>query len=183
LDYVPLDKDHLNVYSLKLITIILETGPEILNSFDLASFPTTYPLPTTYDAFKEDSAALLEKEKELRACNRSLTFKDYYDYLTKVIDLKNATITVQNLESQIKIFEKPNPEWWETYNELKHDNYNHLKKATLENALKIVGALFWLIREYSEWFSIPLDPHNVELYFSSELFDVASVGMYRLEDF
>jgi len=39
LDYVPLDTDHLNVYSLKLITIILEKGPETVNSSDLVSFP------------------------------------------------------------------------------------------------------------------------------------------------
>ena len=38
LDYVPLTLDHLDVYSFKLVTIILETGPEILNSFDLTVF-------------------------------------------------------------------------------------------------------------------------------------------------
>ena len=39
LDYVPLDMAHLDVYSLELVSIILETGPEILSSFDLNVFP------------------------------------------------------------------------------------------------------------------------------------------------
>jgi hypothetical protein len=36
LNYVPIDINHLEVYSLKLITIILEIGPELMNSFELA---------------------------------------------------------------------------------------------------------------------------------------------------
>jgi hypothetical protein len=36
LDYVPLDEDNLKVFSPKLITLILDAGPELISAFDIA---------------------------------------------------------------------------------------------------------------------------------------------------
>ena len=50
LDYVPLDLAHLDVYSPKLVTIVLETGPEILSSFDLNVFAPPFYVKIVSDA-------------------------------------------------------------------------------------------------------------------------------------
>ena len=65
LDYVTLDFDHLHVHSLKLVTIMLEIGPEILNSFDLAVFYIgARSLREAFDpSIGKRRKKLLEKEK------------------------------------------------------------------------------------------------------------------------
>lgn len=150
LDYVPLDSGHLEVYSLKLVSIILEIGPELVNSFDLATFHVGSG--SLGEAFgksnvRENRKKLLEKERKLRERRRSLTFGDYYSFLNtdKTPKLSSATILLRDFNAYMKPFRIVNPEWWESYNLLRHDKYNNLKNATLRNALKASGALFWLV--------------------------------------
>lgn len=149
LGYVPLDFDHLKMYSLKLVTVILETGPELLNSFDLAAFYVgARSLREVFGpSIHKNREKLLEKEMKLRRQKRSLSFKDYYSFLdtNETPKLSRATIVLRDLDVYITPFKKVNPEWWESYNLLRHDKYNNLKKATLRNALKASGALFWLV--------------------------------------
>jgi len=146
IEFVPLDFDHLSVHSLKLVTIILETGPEIINSFDLATFPTFDFFRVVVDENIENRRdQLLRKERRLKDKNRSLTFKDYHSFLGDAGNLKNAVIYIVDLEVFTKPFERVDPDWWESYNLLRHDKYNNLKKATLINALKSLSALFWLV--------------------------------------
>jgi hypothetical protein len=143
LDYVPLDQAHLNVYSLELVSIILETGPEILSSFDLIVFPNQTRF---IDHFTEARKKLLEKEKSLRK-NQSLTFTDYSSFLNKSMSLNTKTIEIVGLNAYTLPFKEDYPEWWNVYNKLKHDKYSNLKKATLKNALKALGALC-LLKDY-----------------------------------
>jgi len=149
LEYVPLSLEHLDVYSLKLVTILLEIGPEIISCFDLATYPYTKSLR---EVFGDGDIArarekLLQKEKKIRTRRQSLTFKDYYDFLSNFgyCNLKTATTLLKELNAYMCPFEELNAEWWESYNLLKHDKYSNLKKATLRNALKSLGALFWLV--------------------------------------
>ena len=150
LNYVPLDFDHLEVYSLKLVTIILETGPELINSFDLAVFRRgARSIREVFDpSIHKYREKLLEKEKKLKRKKRSLTFKDYYSFLDTagIPKLSRATIRLRDLDAYMMPFEKVSSEWWESYNLLRHDKYNNLKGATLRNALNASGALFWLVR-------------------------------------
>ena len=176
LDYVTLDFDHLHVHSLKLVTIMLEIGPEILNSFDLAVFYIgARSLREAFDpSIGKRRERLLEKEKELRKKKRSLTFGDYYSFLdtARTPKLSQATIRLRDLDAYIMPFETINSEWWESYNLLKHDKYSNLKRATLENALKASSALFWLVYYNSK--EIHLDEA-----FSSNLF--VKVDPYEIE--
>jgi hypothetical protein len=47
--------------------------------------------------------------------------------------------------------EEPHPEWWRSYNDLKHERVRHIEKATLGTALKstaglLVGLMYWFRR-------------------------------------
>jgi len=168
LEYVPLSTKHLDVYSLKLVSIILETGPEIINSFDLASFPTSRRLVN--DPYAEDRKKMLEKERRRRKTKHSLSFNDYASLLTKSTDLKNAVTEIRGLGAYIMPFERVPPNWWKAYNLLKHDKYNNLEKATLENTLKATGGLFWLIAIYSPLINTT-PVYMDKVFFSSALFN------------
>lgn len=160
LEYVPLDVDHLDVHSLKLVTVILETGPEILSSFDIAVFKWKGVL----ELFGEEDSKrkeLLMKEQKLKRRNLSLGFNDYYNYLESYYGLKELEITIPDLKSYIMPFETKHPEWWNCYNLLRHDKYANLKKATLRNALKALGALFLLINYNTTTTSDKVPPSNI----------------------
>jgi len=160
---------HLDVYSFKLVSIILETGPEIINSFDLASFPTSRRLVN--DPYAEDRKKMLEKEREKRKNKQSLTFNDYVSLLTKSNSLKEAVTEIRGLGAYIMPFERVPPNWWNAYNLIRHDKYNNLEKATLENALKAVGGLFWLIASYSRLINTT-PVYMDKVFFSSALFNI-----------
>ena len=150
LDYVPLEFDHLHVHSLKLVTIILETGSEIITSFGLAAFPGIFIvqwLDLTNESIERNRGELLEKEKSLRKKNRSLTFKQYYAFLDKAMTSPHRLrdlIQLKSLDAYIEPFETARPDWWDSYNLLKHNKYDSLTEANLTNTLKAVGALFRL---------------------------------------
>jgi hypothetical protein len=155
LDYVPLDHDHLEVYSMQLVSIILEVGSEITSLFDLIVFaPHLEPYDLHKPEFDETREKLLEKEKSRRKQNRSLTFKDYTDFLNESKSLNTQPMQIFGLNAYTLPFTVPckkvHPEWWDAYNLLKHDKYNNLKKATLKNALKSLAALALLKYLYIE---------------------------------
>lgn len=147
LDYVPFDPCHLEVYSHRLVTIILEVGPEILSSFDINVNIMKDRFRLGEDNVVKDSEELWKKEERLKKRRKSLTFFDYYRFLDKhsVPRLSAATILLEEFDAHLMPFEESNPEWWENYNLLRHDKYANLKTATLRTALKACSALFWLV--------------------------------------
>lgn len=69
-----------------------------------------------------------------------------------------------------------NPDWWHSYNNVKHERNKYFHEATLKNALNALGALLILIFYYysytlSQTSNKPLDPKNTtrELEPQSEL--------------
>jgi len=144
LDYVPLDDQNLCVYSPKLLNIILNIGPEILSIFDLLAFTSRYK-----DDLDVERLSLLDKKKKLREKKRSLTFLDYFNFLSKIHDFKKAEVVVKDLHRSISPFiteENRIPKWWACYNRLRHDKYSHFKEATLNIALHGLGAAYYLIQ-------------------------------------
>ena len=75
LSYVPLDEIHFNVYSLKLATIILEAGPELISALDVAvAITRLIPMwEMTDPTLQPDRDELWSKEEKLKTNKRSLT--------------------------------------------------------------------------------------------------------------
>lgn len=157
MNYVPFDHNHLQVYSLRLVTTILEIGPEVINSFDVTVSQSKANNLELFDkTFRKDLDNLWEREKKLGSKRKSLSFTDYYCFLDDhgAPKLSNATVRLKDFEVYIMPFEKTHPDWWGTYNLLKHDKYNNLKAATLGATLKALAALFWLVDNNSHMFSL-----------------------------
>lgn len=149
-DYVPLDAKHLEVYSPKLVALILQIGPEVISGFDIAvgnqnRYAKMAEIIEGGD-LPSDLEALWRDEAELKAKNKSLSFKRYSDFLEKhcYAKLSKASVGVKESSYVVFPFTTQPPEWWDVHNSLKHDKYTNLKNATLKMALVSLGALFWI---------------------------------------
>jgi hypothetical protein len=49
-----------------------------------------------------------------------------------------------------------NPDWWRSYNNVKHERNQHFGEATLKNALNALGALLTLIIHYYSYALSPI---------------------------
>ena len=170
LEYIPFYIKHLEVYSDKLVTIILEVDPEIFNDFDLAIF-YEQEQGSIDSAIMQARKQLLNKEKKLRKNRKSLTFKAYYDFLNTYPHTKisSAIIGLSTFHAYVMPFEQVKSDWWDSYNDLRHNKYTHLKHATLRNAIASLAALYWLVHT-----NIERSARTVDDYLSSELFYEAS---------
>lgn len=174
LDYVPFDKNHLEVYSDKLVTIILEVGPEIFNGFDLAIF-NEQEQGSMNDTIIQARTQLLSTENKLRKKRRSLSFRACYEFLNTHPHTKisSAIIGLSPFHAYIMPFEEVKPDWWNSYDDLRHNKYTHIKHATLHNAIASLAALYWLVHT-----NIERSARTVDDYLSSELFYESS-GEYE----
>jgi hypothetical protein len=156
LNYVPIEKNHLEVYSTKLISLVLEVGPEILSTLELAMCQSAYDIRQFQPEVMNELEGLLNKEREIRTKKKSLTFTDYSTFLLNhaEINLNTATVLIKESDLFALPFEEPYPEWWNSYNLLRHDKYANVKRATFRNTLKATSGLFWLIDSNSRHLNI-----------------------------
>jgi hypothetical protein len=90
-----------------------------------------------------------EKHKKSKGIKgaRNWNFSDYF--IIKEKFLMSRPIYVRPMESEVTPFnswqtKQTIPEWWNSYNAIKHDGLNSKKIANLENALNSLSALFTL---------------------------------------
>lgn len=159
---IPLNEDyHLKVYSPILWDIIIRCCVQIevflkeWSKFLISENPSLKLFENYYKTTKN----------KLPKKARNWNFGDYFE-LFEAKYIKNRPVYVRYLNSYIYPFKdwtssKPDgqPIWWSTYNAIKHDGYNNIKKANLENALNVLAALFNLhcqnrfSKEYLKQFS------------------------------
>lgn len=138
------DHEHLKVHSPVLRDIIIRSCIQIEVFFKewakfLCSYKNYIKLYNLYH--KKDKKS--EKIKGVRNWN----FRDYF--IIKENFLMSRPIYVRPMEKEISPFSSwetklEYPEWWNTYNAIKHDGLNSKKEANLENALNSLAALFTL---------------------------------------
>ena len=113
-------------------------------------------------------AKLLSKRIEPAALHGNIN--NYKTVLVPAIpDLPHTEIFVPRYGLSFKPWlnwaDDKNPEWWQSYNNVKHNRDAHFKKATLKNALNALGALLILtFHLYSRTLATPpkdvLDPKD-----------------------
>ena len=176
-EYVALDKRHLEVYSFRLANLILRIGPEILRLFNLLLFNPTIK-----------STLRLEGEKKLKKIQRKKEKKQdtFMDYFTMLPVLKNQCVEVKVFNEYIVPFETEKRKlpywksardvvfWWEDgYNALRHRVLREFEKsATLKHTLFSLASLWvmhdWLDRAWprkrmaeSQFFYQPIDKKTI----------------------
>ncbi len=137
LEYVPYLEGNEDTYSFKLLSLILSIGGYIDSAFkEMVRFPK----------FSEDEGCKeILKRAEMKLGIIESGVKDF----DKIYGLSTKVVTFKFIPERddIKPFEHQNqrlPDWWDFYNELKHDVGINLEKANLKNTRDALAAAFLL---------------------------------------
>lgn len=147
---VPLEEEHLNVYSPILRDIILRTCTQIEIFFkEWAKYVVELNDEKSHLAQK-----FLKPRRRGMKSSRNWNFGDFYKEFKPKFSHYNF-VYIRLLDYSIKPFdswesEKTPPFWWTSYNSLKHSGSNYKKDATLRNALWCLAALFQMHLVYSK---------------------------------
>jgi hypothetical protein len=132
IDYVPLEEDHLNVHSPRLADIIQRCCTQI------DTFFREWIMCSCFD--EVDNIESYRRGK--------MDIERYRGFFEPNIHLSDFDILIRNLETPRKPFREFGtgqiPSWWSDHTKLKHDAFKNRNRATLENALGALSALFLL---------------------------------------
>ncbi|MFC1487076.1 hypothetical protein ACFLRN_05240 [Thermoproteota archaeon] len=136
LEYVPYLNGNENTYSFKLLSQILSIGGYIDSAFnEMARF----------SKFSENEICLRILR---RAAQRLGIIKSGIEAFDNLYNISNRTVTFKFIPERVDIqpFNCTDtiPEWWDFYNELKHDVGINLEKANLKNTRDALAAAFLL---------------------------------------
>jgi hypothetical protein len=150
LEYVPYLPGNEKTYSFKLLNLILSIGGHVDSAFkQMAEYPDF-----AYDGDCQEIAKLVKKSEEnVRKGKGPITVK--ISLPLKAFDdlygISEERILFKRLPKRefVQPFLPHNPktdapEWWETYNGLKHHLSRHIKNANLVNALNALAGAFLL---------------------------------------
>jgi hypothetical protein len=132
--YIEFCKDNLNTYSIELAHLLLSSASEI-------------------DTIAKCVCGILDRKAKPKNI-------DEYRKIIRTAEKDEPKVTFPGGESQrmsdLKVFlprynmalmpwkpwaEDKNPDWWQSYNKVKHERNNHFNEATLRNALYSVAGL------------------------------------------
>jgi len=153
--YIPLAKEHEEVWSFKLVNLLLLIGSSIDSFFkcSIASLRASmiyryletqnlrsFYAPEDFEMASELHRLLLKDEPPNMGLYRNI-FEEYYN-------LSNKTVYVLRTKDEIKPFKEwmngKSPEWWKIYRDLKHSRFGNRKSANLKIVLNALSALFLL---------------------------------------
>lgn len=119
--YIEFDKSNLNTFSIELTHILFSASSEV-------------------DVVMKQICNLIDPNKKVGNIN------DYRSFIsTHSKDLINEEVIIHRYGITCKPWEKwregENPDWWRSYNNVKHKRNNYYSEANLNNAINAVGAL------------------------------------------
>ena len=156
--YIELDTANYSTYSVELSRILLAAGSEI----DVMMRQLCVAIDTTSKdkTIKKYAERILSKEPDIVSMNVFIP-----DYNIELNPFSGWTST-------------RNPQWWIDYNQVKHNRDNSFNKASLENVLNIVSALFLIEILYYRYSTIvdnnpyPINRARANNNLESILFDL-----------
>ena len=134
LNYVPYLEGNEKTYSFKLLNIFLSICAHIDSAFkELARYPKFADIDSCKEVLDRTSDKLGIIVSGIRA------FEEIYA-------ISSMTVTFKVLPNRISItpFNCQKPQWWDFYNDLKHDISVNLTKANLENVRDALAGAFLL---------------------------------------
>lgn len=140
--YVEFDKDHENVYSRENARTLIE-----ICTYMEALFKQMLSLPDLAKASAVDQTTLSQARSNVDKGKSNMN--DYREVLESYYRLSEQAVaigTAHKSYDKVKPFEKfatqDSPDWWDAYNDVKHDRFGHLRSATLKNVVGSLAGLF-----------------------------------------
>ena len=152
IEYVELHKDNYNAFSNGYALMIQSIGAELDTVFkEFCGF-------NTEDRKTIENYAQYILEEDPAIINRIIVLQGY--------DMEIQPFKTWNIEHASQSLQ-----WWFAFNKTKHNRFNKLKLANLENALNILGALYMIEMMYLK--KITNDTQDVDISDErSELFKI-----------
>ena len=123
-DFVEIHKNNFNTFSIRYAFLIQSVGAELDILFkELCQFKTS------------DRKTITDYAKEILS-------KDKFNIKNLVIEVMKYDIKLQPFKNWEEKRASQSLNWWEAFTSIKHNRYENIKKANLENVLNILGALF-----------------------------------------
>jgi len=134
LRYVPLQEEHYNVWSPKLVNLMINTGSTI-DSF----FKNAISTDSWQKIIRDDQIPYRKDRPDMRLY-RTL-FNNMYNFSDKrIFNLISGTelypFSEWKNENALR--------WWTSYTKLKHDRFENREQAAIKNVLNALGGLFLL---------------------------------------
>lgn len=130
MEFIPFISNNKSAVSPKFVTIILEACSLIDSTFRDAAGPS----------------------------NRRLTMRDYARDLERHFDLEEAIslglTTPLSFLRPFKNWTSEVPEWWVSYNQIKHDRLNNFPLATYDNAFSALAGLHQVMARSLDFFGV-----------------------------
>jgi hypothetical protein len=138
LRFVPLADEHDNVWSLHLGDLLIRIGSILDSFFRRAIF-----------SHELDTATNIKKHRAKNALKINMgTYREVFD---SFYGLSSKKIYERRTFKSLTPFSNwslnKSPDWWEVYNNVKHDRFENKKEATLKSTLNALGGLF-LLKNY-----------------------------------
>ena len=145
--YIEFCKDNLNTYSIELAHLLLSSASEIDTiAKSVCSILDPKAKPKNIDQYRKIIRTAEENQPGLPVHPKSAVFYD--DLKHRMSDLKVLLPRYNMVLMPWKSWaEDKNPDWWQSYNKVKHERNNHFNEATLRNALYSVAGLLGLPRK------------------------------------
>jgi hypothetical protein len=163
IEYIPLAKKNLIVFSPKLSSLITDVCEQILDCFEFwvaAPRETVKHLGGTVilkniDDFETEQAQFLAKMARRKEVHKSMSYPALYEFIKKHSTFYGTLcysvgddVFVIELQEYIHPFTTARryaPRWWYVYNSLKHHKYEAREKANLRAALHCLASLYRLV--------------------------------------
>jgi len=144
--YVALEIVHGNVWSEKYGELLVRTGDLVDSFFRLMI--NSESLDNEKPATDLRAKIQVERQKDPNWFPKISDFRAAFEPIFQLSSVEveaDYGLTYYGKLQLFKDFDKQNPSWWEPYNKVKHEIFEQIeKKATLENSINTLAALFTL---------------------------------------
>lgn len=149
--YIEFSPDNLNTYSIELAHLLLSAASEVDTLAKcVCSILKPHAKPDNINEYRKIIKA--DEDKELPTVNFGggtkfalVQVKDRHRLSDLKVYIPRYNVELAPWESWAK---DKNPDWWHSYNKVKHERNQHFNKATLGNALNALAGLLVLNYAY-----------------------------------
>lgn len=126
--YIEFDESNLKTYSIELTHILFSSSSEV-------------------DVVMKQLCNLIDPDKKVKNIDdyRNLIKIHSKDFINEEVIIHRYGLTYK---PWVKWNEDINPDWWKSYNNVKHERNKHFIEANLQNAINAVGALLLTVVYY-----------------------------------
>jgi len=168
--YLALDKSNMRAWSEKGAQLLLLTGSTVDSVFNQMRFSKYLPSTRPVADLRQNSMPNIGN------------YRDVYEEIYRLSGVElSASYGLTNY-GLIRPFHpfapQQSPQWWEAYNDVKHDFFKNMNKGTLDNVVHALGALFTLniLEKGSQQYLlqigvIGLGSQAIQAYFSPHWWD------------